>query len=128
MEVCPYKSIRQASLLEGMSLGTPVIYARRMPCYLCMKCPDACPSGALRPVSKTGVKMGLARIVAERCLAYHGVLCRTCYNACPVYDEAIVMDETLRPKVVAAKCFGCGICEYVCPTDPGSVVVEAADA
>ncbi len=127
IEVCPYKSIVLGSWRDGFSIGSPIVRPRTTPCYLCMKCPEVCPSGSLKPLAKTSVKMGLAKIDTAQCLAYNSVLCRTCYNSCPIFDEAIIMDAELHPKVIAEKCVGCGICEYVCPTDPVSIVVVEAE-
>ena len=124
VEVCPYKTIRLGTARDGFNAGTPMIEARTIPCYLCMRCPEACPSGALEVVAMREVRMGRARIREGACLPFLGVLCRTCYNACPIFDEAITMNELLQPLVDERTCTGCGICEHVCPTDPPAIVVE----
>ncbi len=127
-QVCPYGSIRIASLLHGLVImGTPIVKAREVPCYLCMKCPPVCPSGALdrRLIRKQEVKMGIARIDKKTCLPWQGTLCRSCYENCPIFDEAITMDGELRPVVNEKKCVGCGICENVCPIERPAIVVEA---
>ena len=126
-QVCPYRSIRNASLLDGfVMMGTPYVRAREVPCYLCMKCPPVCPTGALKRdlVRKEDVRMGTAIIVKKECLAWQGTLCRSCYQSCPIFDEAITMDHELRPVVNDKKCVGCGICENVCPVDPSAIVVK----
>lgn len=128
-EVCPYDSIKIADGSQGVKMGTPYINPRDIPCYLCMKCPPVCPSGALQPVrAKEQVKMGVARIDEETCLAYNGILCRACYERCPIYREAIILSEEIYPKVVEEECTGCGICESVCLTDPPSVIIMSAHA
>ncbi|GAB4377344.1 MAG: hypothetical protein Kow0042_24940 [Calditrichia bacterium] len=122
--VCPFDSIKITNGAWGLKMGTPVIYPRQIPCYLCMKCPPVCPSGALNPdVTMERVRMGVAKIDESTCLPYQGILCRACYERCPIYREAIVLEDQLYPKVIDNKCTGCGICENVCPTDPQSVVV-----
>lgn len=129
-QVCPYKSIRIAGLFDGISVaGTPFIKARDIPCYLCMKCPPVCPSGALnrRLKNKQDVRMGTARINKKECLAWQGTLCRSCYQNCPIFDEAIKMDNELRPVVNEKMCVGCGICENVCPVEPAAIVVKPGD-
>jgi len=126
-QVCPYKSIKLASLFDGVAImGTPVVRAREMPCYLCMKCPPVCPSGALdrKLTKKQDVRMGTAKINKKECLAWQGTLCRSCYQNCPLMDTAIRMDSELRPVVDEKKCVGCGICENVCPAGPAAIVVE----
>ncbi len=125
-EVCPYGSIHMTHGEWGIKMGTPVIYPRQTPCYLCMKCPPVCPTGALEPITdKNAVKMGTAFIQTESCLAYNGVLCRACYERCPIYREAITLKEEIYPVVHPEKCVGCGICEHVCPTEPASIMVES---
>ena len=125
IEICPYGSIKPAGGTWGTGMGTPYIVPREMPCYLCLKCPAVCPSGALEPVSqKEQVRMGTARINRTTCLPYNGVLCRACYERCPIYREAIVLDREIYPVVNPEKCVGCGICENVCPTDPASITVR----
>lgn len=110
-------------------MQTPYIDARSTPCYLCMKCPPVCPSGALdRKAKKADVRMGLAKIDKDSCLAYNEFLCRSCYQNCPIFNEAIVMDDQLRPVVKGDKCTGCGICENVCPLESSAIVVEPGAA
>ena len=108
MEVCPYKSITLADW--GPRYGTPVIDPLKMPCYLCMKCPEVCPTGSLRKVKKEEAGMGLAHI------------CNLCYKRCPLKDKAITLDDDLRP--VIEDCVGCGVCLYVCPTKPKSILIK----
>jgi len=71
--------------------------------------------------------MGSAEIDKKTCLAWQGTLCRSCYDDCPIFDEAVKMDDKLQPVVDKKKCVGCGICENVCPADPAAVVVYAGD-
>jgi len=123
MEVCPYKSIRMAHVEEGLRMGTPLIYPREIPCYLCMKCPEVCPSGALQVVAKEDVDMGKAVIDTTKCLPYNGILCRACFERCPIYREAIILRDELYPQVIAEKCVGCGICENVCPAPELAIYV-----
>lgn len=128
-QVCPYQSIRIAGLLDGLEhMGTPFINPREKPCWLCMKCTAACPSGALdrKVKTKESVRMGLAAIDTKTCLAWQGTLCRSCYDDCPIYNEALVMDEELRPVVNEKKCAGCGVCENVCPVEPAAIGVSSA--
>jgi MauM/NapG family ferredoxin protein len=123
-EVCPYRSLRPAGARRGLAAGTPEIVAREAPCWLCLRCPPACPTGALAPVAELrDVRMGRARVLTERCYAHHGVLCRTCLDACPLQGTALVQDGELRP-VVTERCVGCGLCEQRCPVDGAAIVVD----
>lgn len=124
-QVCPYFSIRMAHAEWGRSMGTPMIIARDIPCYVCMKCTVVCPTGALQNdvVKKEDVRMGIAKINNETCLPYMGVICRACYENCPIFREAIILEDEMLPKVVAEKCIGCGICERVCPVEGSAIIV-----
>ena len=127
-EVCPYGSIKIADLAMGIRTGTPYIVPREEPCWLCddLPCIDVCPTEALAPVeSRSEIKMGIAYIDETLCFAYNGILCRACYERCPIYGEAITLEQELYPKVHADKCVGCGICEMVCPVEPLAVMVTA---
>ncbi|MFZ0389198.1 MAG: 4Fe-4S dicluster domain-containing protein [Calditrichia bacterium] len=126
-QVCPYGSIRISHGAGGLKTGLPVIYARQTPCYLCMECPPVCPSHALLPLrEKEKVKMGLAVLRQDTCLPYNGIICRACFERCPIYRKAITLKDELFPVVHESHCTGCGICEHVCPTEPASIVVNSA--
>lgn len=128
VQVCPYRSVKCASILDGLYvMGTPYIKPREIPCYICLKCPPVCPSGALdrKLRRQQDIKMGTAVIDKNTCLPWLGTLCRSCYENCPVFDEAIAMDDELRPVVDEKKCIGCGICENVCPVDQAAITVRA---
>ena len=126
-EVCPYDSIKMAQGESGLKMGTPFIHAREIPCYLCMKCPEVCPTGALEPdIPIEKVKMGKAVINQSTCFAYNGILCRACYERCPIYREAITLDQEIYPIVHEDKCVGCGICENVCPTEIPAITIMSA--
>jgi MauM/NapG family ferredoxin protein len=123
-QVCTYRSIRPARLGSGLAAGTPVINPRDVPCYLCMKCPPVCPTGALERevVRKEDVWMGVAVIDEAACFAYAGIICRSCFDHCPIFREAITMRDEMYPVVHPGKCVGCGICENVCPMEEGSAI------
>ena len=110
----------------GTLAGTPVIEPRRFPCWLSadMPCIPACPTGALVPIARTEVRLGLAVLDTGRCLPYHGVACDRCGSLCPVKGAILVVDG--KPSVVDDVCTGCGVCEHVCPTDPASIRVKPA--
>ncbi len=132
VEACPYDTLHIAGAGAGTSIGTPYWRAEEKPCAVCrdhdnLKCIDACPSGALRPVaSPADIRMGIAVIDHDSCLAWLGQMCRSCWYACPYQDEAITMDDFYRPVVVAGACIGCGLCTYACATLPTSIPIRPA--
>jgi Fe-S-cluster-containing hydrogenase component 2 len=113
----------------GFALGTPYLDAERIPCYLCegrenLECIAACPTRALQPVAGIQeIRMGTAVIQKDLCLAYNRVVCRSCWHACPLANEAIGFDAMLRPVVNDEACIGCGLCTYACPTEPTSIPI-----
>ncbi len=89
--------------------------------------PVRLPFGRLETVDrdKEAVRMGMrGRSIKRTCLAWQGTLCRSCYDECPIYNEALIMDSELRPVVNEKKCVGCGICENVCPLDSPAIRVN----
>jgi MauM/NapG family ferredoxin protein len=121
--VCPYRAIRPDGFGGGLEAGAPVVIPRRAGCWLCLKCPPACPTGALAPVAEArAVRMGRARVLEAACYAFQGVVCRTCLDACPLQGEAIRQDAELRPRVTD-RCVGCGLCEQRCPAEGSAIRV-----
>jgi len=92
----------------------------------CNACGRVCPSGAIAPLAlaeKRQRVMGLAEVQTEKCVLAGGQECGVCVSACPYEAVDIVEPEAAfpaypYPRVLAAKCVGCGACEYECPTAP----------
>ena len=72
------------------------------------------------------IRMGVAVIDHESCLAWQGLICKACWHECPFSDEAIVLDAYYRPIVVAKACIGCGLCDQACATEPSSITIRPA--
>ena len=53
------------------------------------------------------------RVRPQLCLAWQGSFCSTCSERCPI--EGAIAVESGRPRVVEARCNGCGLCVQVCP-------------
>lgn len=123
-QACTCNAIVMVGMEKGFSVGSPCIVPRKQPCDLCMDCINVCPSGALLPVEKEKVAMGLAKIDQERCLSWLGDVCKACHSCCPFYDKGIFLEDYAKPVVDPDVCVGCGECEYVCILDPPAIVVE----
>jgi MauM/NapG family ferredoxin protein len=146
LPACPQEAIRKAAPGTGLSVGTPYIEPRSMPCFLCteLPCIPACPEGALVwPHLRIGnqkvdgpmaVRMGTARVRASLCLTYAAEgraaeECRICVDRCPYPGEAIRMGEAQgtglpHPEVDAEHCTGCGLCVFACPASGPAIVVD----
>jgi ferredoxin-type protein NapG len=125
VSACPYGAIRLSGPPGAHTDGTPVISPTNVPCYLCtdVPCAKACPSGALVPLARDAIKIGLAVVNESACFAHQGAECGECLTACPVGPAALVK-EGKGPKVIADGCTGCGMCTNVCPTRPRAIRIR----
>ena len=126
VEVCPVSCIHINPKVH-ISGGFPYIVPSVAACTLCdeLACMHACPSGALKVVQRTEVRIGLAEMNFKTCLRTHGEDCRLCIQACPIGEAAITVSETTgRVLVKTTGCTGCGMCEQACPTAPASISVK----
>ena len=131
---CPNDVLRPSGDL--LTLMQPTMSYERGFCRPeCNRCSQVCPAGAIRPISiedKSSTQIGHAVWVKENCVVLTDeVSCGNCARHCP--SGAIMMmpldpNDDLSPMVPAvdaAKCIGCGACEYVCPARPlGAIYVE----
>ena len=118
MEACPYIAIKPARDED-------------------FPCVEACPTNALRDIeTRSDVKMGIAVIDEDLCIAFQGMRCEVCYRTCPLIDEAIVIDYRLRegdaihsvfaPVIDEDKCVGCGLCVERCVVSEPRVAIRIA--
>ncbi len=121
---CPHLALRVHRQENNAFYGKPVIIPQEQPCYLCndLPCVKACETGALQMEFSSHLN-GIAQIDATRCLAFDGLFCRACVNACPLMDEAIFINSAGLPQINAEKCTGCGICEYQCSLEQPAIKI-----
>lgn len=128
IEACPYRALYADRSAIGPASGAPTLDVRSQACRLCedLPCIKACPTEALHPLqSRRDVRMGIAVIDRELCIAVKAMRCEVCYRACPLIDEAIAIDFRMRegdsihsvfePIIDTEKCTGCGLCVERCP-------------
>jgi ferredoxin-type protein NapF len=94
-------------------------------CVFCGDCASVCRPGALSAAG--GAPWSLtASIDGERCLAFRGVDCRSCWDPCE--PRAIRMRARVGgpalPELDAATCTGCGACYGLCPVRAVSLRAE----
>lgn len=144
MKVCPTNAIHPTFLEAGAEgIWTPFMIMRIGYCEdTCVLCSQVCPTGAIWELdektkmgitngekdSKKRVSVGTAFFDKGRCLPWAmDMPCIVCEEHCPESPKAIYFkEETVinrkgkevvlkKPYVDPELCWGCGICEYVCP-------------
>ncbi len=126
VRACPTSGLQPALLEAGLgAVGTPYLAPRKGGCLLNRSCPNicakVCPVGAIQVVDPAKMRVGLARVERDRCLAWaQGVKCLVCVEACPT-DAATPHQG--RVFVNPDKCSGCGICEEACPVVDSAIHV-----
>jgi MauM/NapG family ferredoxin protein len=132
MKACPTNMLQPADWTTGLSaLFSPLAVARRGPCAPeCALCGQVCPTAAITPLPverKTWAKMGTARIIPSKCLAWEfDKACLICDEACPYDAIRLVPAPGIKvavPVVDEHKCAGCGWCEYRCPVVASAAIV-----
>lgn len=131
-EVCPKTAIVTAHIESGLlNARTPRMGFRNGWCDFCEeveggpRCAAVCPTGALDLLRGDSEIIGKAYIEYDWCLAYRGMGCDDCVDACD-YD-ALVLTENGNPQVIEDKCNGCGKCEYVCISQTAGSLQGATD-
>jgi MauM/NapG family ferredoxin protein len=134
---CPTNALQPLAFQAGsLALFSPILVPRRGNCEAaCALCIRACPTRAMQAVdlqNKQYAKIGTARVVKERCIAWaEDKACVVCQEVCPYNALKLENDEAHKssvPRVEPNRCFGCGACEHSCPIVIAAVVVEPIGA
>ena len=136
VEACPRGALRPAHLEDGIvTVRTPTANFNEGWCDFCEReeggplCAAACPTSAFRlpagPASEN-VRLGIALINRDWCLAFQAMGCHECVDACPY--EAMGLHDDGTPYVIEDACNGCGACEHACISlSSGSLATGATD-
>ena len=119
--ICPQKAISPLIAEKNFKkANTPIMIFQYAACDLCknenkMLCIKICPTGALSDIQRKDVRIGIAKIIKENCIAWQSTGCSICKDACP--EKAIELTpNALEPIITENLCNGCGICQKICPT------------
>lgn len=112
IDACP------VNLIQAGSDGFPQVNFFIGECDFCTACARACGTGALayRDDPRQAIWSLAASIEAE-CIAYQGVVCRTCGEYCGAAAIRFVpvAGQGSMPRIEIDRCTGCGACISVCP-------------
>lgn len=130
---CPSRVLRPAALEYGLlGIFRPRLdFAEGYCAYECTACSQACPDGAIEPLSlgeKKLIRIGRARLDVDRCIVKtKGTDCAACSEQCPT--QAVSTEpygRALRlPKLDPNLCIGCGACHNACPAQPSKAITVA---
>ncbi|MCC7429746.1 4Fe-4S binding protein [bacterium] len=120
--VCPVSAI-QVSFDKFYGKNLPQIFPAQKACVMCEElfCIKSCKDEALI-LAETFPQIGLAEIQKDVCLAYNESFCWVCYDACPLKQSAIKLQNN-KPIIIEENCTGCGICEEFCVLEKEKGVV-----
>lgn len=134
ISVCPENALHPCTIgSDGLAVwNTPKLIPRLGYCKEdCTRCSEACPTGALLPVTieqKPKIKIGNAVVDRSRCRPWlQKYPCAICIKQCPygAIKEKTIVTETREwkvPEVDRRKCNGCGVCEHYCPVKHESAI------
>ena len=124
---CPAEAIFTAGPQWGARLeATPLLHLDQKACILCedVPCASSCPTGALRPISVSEIKLGVVRLSSDACLNSQGQECSTCVEVCVGVADAITKGRDGLPVIDEAACVGCGQCVVSCPSYPKALRID----
>jgi ferredoxin-type protein NapF len=113
-----------AILVKGRA-GYPIVDFNRGECEFCGNCVTACTTGALQRTQAAGeIPWKYKAEIADSCITYQGVVCRSCAEQCETRAIAFQLSagRVPQPRLADEKCNGCGACVAICPVNAISVI------
>jgi len=94
----------------------PAVNFKAGGCPLCGECAKACSQRLFNSPSDHKPWQLVAQ-VANTCLPYQQVSCRSCQDSCPSTAIKFTLQPgtTSTPEIIVEKCTGCGFCVAPCP-------------
>ncbi len=126
VEACPVDAIFPAGPDRGPEYEmTPMLNVVSTACVMCddVPCAAACPTGALEPVLRDDIRIGLAVVLSNLCLNRRGEECDACIPVCPYPEKALLSGADHVPIVDESFCTGCGLCAQACRAFPKAIHV-----
>ncbi len=95
--------------------GYPELDFSQRGCDFCGECVAVCATGALE--KKEPLTLSGRASIGKGCLAYNGVECRSCEDACEVraIKFRLQINKVAEPQLDQNTCTGCGECVSYCP-------------
>ncbi|MCL1078198.1 ferredoxin-type protein NapF [Parashewanella spongiae] len=97
--------------------GFPELNFSHAECTFCEKCADACPEAIFDKQQSS--PWSLIADIQNSCLAYHGIFCQSCKDACEAeaISFALLLKQAPIPTIDTDSCTGCGACVEPCPSN-----------
>jgi ferredoxin-type protein NapF len=114
-------------IIHAGSGGFPEVDFAARGCTLCGDCLTACGGKALRGDPMTDAPWDLVAEIGDTCIARHGVVCRSCGEACGegAIRFRLRVGGAAEPLLDRGICTGCGWCVGVCPVQAVRVTAGA---
>lgn len=85
-------------------------------CTFCKKCVEACPEPLFTQTDEA--PWAIAASIQNTCMAYQGIWCQSCKDACDAMAISFTMavGKAPQPVIDTEACTGCGACVAPCPS------------